>query len=191
MLKPLQCLGIFLAFILAYHRVAAELPSNAIELDLIFPRAGGVYAETERDLPVLLSLQNPEVAYHYGWSLEWSVYRAIPGTASFWQMGYFGARLKNDTRFEGDNTTFLSDVIGKLPAGEYRFTFDFRISAWCRFIPGEVEYGSSPRLNNGNFTFTVAQDAPTPTFTGSCPSAIGSASFAELTTWHAVQCDCW
>ncbi|KAF3343038.1 hypothetical protein HYQ45_013518 [Verticillium longisporum] len=61
------------ALTLAHQPVAAELPSNAIELDLVFPRAGGVYAETEIGLPVLVSLQNPNAAYHYGWSIEWSV----------------------------------------------------------------------------------------------------------------------
>ncbi|KAM0273161.1 hypothetical protein ACHAQH_008452 [Verticillium albo-atrum] len=185
MLAPFQCLWAFLGLCLTYHRVAAELPSNAIELDLVFPRAGGIYAETEIGLPVLLSLQNPNIAYHYGWSLEWTVSHTTSETPRFWTMGFFSAQLKNDTKFD-TKTTFLSDEIGKLHPGEYRFSYDFRMGIWCAFRPGEVEYSSNPRLNKGNFTFTVASDAPIPTFTGTCPSAIGSVSFSELTTYHGL-----
>ncbi|KAG7120268.1 hypothetical protein HYQ45_011933 [Verticillium longisporum] len=186
MLSPSPWPWVLAALALAHQHVAAELPSNAIELDLVFPRADGVYAKTEIGLPVLVSLQNPNAAYHYGWSIEWPVSHTTSETPRFWNMGYFGAALKNDTKFDG-NTTFLSDEIGKLAAGEYRFTYDVRMGIWCAFRPGEVEYSASPRLNKGNFTFTVAADAPTPTFTGTCPSAIGSVSFSELTTFHGLM----
>ncbi|RNJ54660.1 hypothetical protein D7B24_009552 [Verticillium nonalfalfae] len=82
-------------------------------------------------------------------------------------MGHFGAAVKNDTTFDG-NMTSLGDEISKLAAGVYRLSYDVRMGIWRAFRPGE------------------ASDALTPTYPGTCPSAIRSVRFSELTTFHGL-----
>ncbi|KAL9948037.1 hypothetical protein ACHAQF_006175 [Verticillium nonalfalfae] len=94
-------------------------------------------------------------------------------------MGHFGAAVKNDTTFDG-NMTSLGDEISKLAAGVYRLSYDVRMGIWRAFRPGEVEHSAPTRAS------TRASDALTPTYPGTCPSAIRSVRFSELTTFHGL-----
>lgn len=171
--------------------VASQLPPNVIELDLISPREDGQYAAPANSLPVVLSLQNPNVAYYYGWRFSfvvWSVEADDNTASSFYTRGSLGASVRNDTMFDESDSTAHLEVydIDNIPAGEYNFSWEFRMGPWCEYLPGSAEYNHSPRVSRGLFRFAVEEDAPSPVSISACPSAIGMVGYETLTTYHGL-----
>ncbi|KAF6830441.1 hypothetical protein CPLU01_07367 [Colletotrichum plurivorum] len=171
--------------------VAADLPENAIELDLVFPRDGGKYAETSKGYPVLLNVQNPEVAYHYGYGFVWDIYSRNKNTyLRTAAHGTVGATILNDTKF-GDGPHLEVGFTGHLAAGDYTFAWVVGMGPQCEFIeqPAYSEYNLNPRIANGSFEFTVEKDGFEPTFTKSgknCPEPVGILSYASTTTYDSA-----
>ncbi|KAK7416177.1 hypothetical protein QQX98_005374 [Neonectria punicea] len=165
--------------------VTAELLANATELDLVFPRSDGRYAETDQGLPVLVALQHPDLAYHYGWGFRWTIYLKKYNNQA--ASGSVGAVIRNDTRWDANSTRLKVGFTGHLAPGEYSFEWVFGMGPWCKYLPGSAEYEYNPGLSEGSFDFIVEQGAPTPTFTGTCPTPVGAVSFAGLTTWHGFR----
>lgn len=174
-----------LAVLVVSQLAAAQLSADGIELDLVFPRAGGRYAETNEGLPVLLSLQNPDVAYHYGWVFSWDVYKKPHPPPDRLPFNTIGSILKNDTAYP-DNPHLEVAYTDRLGAGDYTFSWTIHTGPWCELSPSSVEYARNVKVANGTFEFAVDPAAPTPTFTGTCPTALGMISYAELTTYHGL-----
>ncbi|WYZ33826.1 hypothetical protein EsH8_I_000102 [Colletotrichum jinshuiense] len=176
-----------LLVLFAAQLAIAELPANTIELDLVFPRAGGTYAATDNGLPVLLSLHNPDVAYHYGWVFSWDVYKKPHGKIPSLPFNTIGAIIKNDTTY-ADNPHIEVAYTDHLDVGEYTFSWTVHTGPWCEFlsVPETTEYAANTKVGNGSFDFTIEQGAPTPTFTGTCPTALGMISYETLTTYHGL-----
>ncbi|TEA15631.1 hypothetical protein C8034_v001500 [Colletotrichum sidae] len=167
--------------------VGADIPDNAIELDLVFPRDGGKYGETPQGYPVLLNVQNPDVAYHYGFGFVWDIYsrnkNSYLRTAAH---GTIGASILNDTDF-GDGPHLEVGTTGHLAAGDYTFAWVFGMGAQCEFTeqPAYSEFNLNPRISNGSFDFTVEKDGSEPAFTKTCPEAVGVLSYASTTTYNS------
>lgn len=184
-----------LAALAAIPSATAALPPNTHEFDLVFPRAGGRYALATPDgggaLPVVLAVQNPDSAYHFGFQLWWDVYEQ-PHRADFWDhFPRFSIRadLGNDTTFPGDFTHLATAVTDALKAGAtYTFHWRLRTGPWCEYLPGSAEYRHSHEMANGSFEFAVeaAAAGSAPTFTGTCPSALGVAAFASTTVYRGL-----
>ncbi|KAL0939781.1 uncharacterized protein CTRU02_206391 [Colletotrichum truncatum] len=170
-----------------FHQ-ALSLPDNTIELDLLFPRPGGTYAETPSGLPVLIALHNPDVAYHYGWVFSWDVYkqphRAVPGLP----FNTIGAVIGNGTTYP-DNPHLETASTGRLEAGKYTFSWTFHTGPWCEISRSSAEYDHTKKVSNGTFEFTVASGAPTPTFTGTCATALGMVSYVSTTVYGGLPFD--
>ncbi|KAK1966427.1 hypothetical protein LY78DRAFT_657318 [Colletotrichum sublineola] len=178
------CCQFFVALIVC-QTATAQLSPGTVELDLVFPRAGGKYAETSDGLPVVLSLQNPDVAYHYGWVFSWDVYKKPHPRVDRLPFNTIGSTLKNDTVYP-DNPRLEVAYTGHLDAGEYTFSWTVHTGPWCELVPGSSEYRANAKVANGTFEFTVESGAPTPTFTSTCATALGMISYASLTTYHGV-----
>ncbi|EXF77064.1 hypothetical protein CFIO01_01711 [Colletotrichum fioriniae PJ7] len=163
----------------------AQLPTNAIELDLVFPRAGGKYAKTSEGFPVILSLQNPNVAYHFGWVFSWDIYKKPHEQIERLPFNTIGSILKNDTTYP-DNPHIEARYADVLDVGEYTFSWTIHTGPWCNLSKTWVEYSANEKISNDTFDFTIAQGAPTPTFTGTCPTALGMINYASLTTYHGL-----
>ncbi|KAK1659165.1 hypothetical protein BDP55DRAFT_733511 [Colletotrichum godetiae] len=165
---------------------SAELPADAIELDLVFPRGDGKYAETTNGYPVLLNVQNPDVAYKYGYNFVWDIYsrnkNSYMRTAAH---GIMGASIGNESTF-GNGPHLEVGKTGHLAAGDYTFAWVFGMGAQCEFTeqPDYSEFNLNPRIANGSFDFTVETSGKEPSFT-TCPSAIGSMSYASTTTYNS------
>ncbi|OLN94158.1 hypothetical protein CCHL11_07169 [Colletotrichum chlorophyti] len=166
---------------------SAELPANAIELDLVFPRKDGKYGETTNGYPILLNIQNPNVAYQYGYGFVWDIYsrnkNSYLRTAAH---GSSGASIGNDSTF-GNGPHLEVGFTGHLAAGDYTFAWVFGMGAQCEFTEQPVysEFNLNPRIANGSFDFSVEKDGSEPTFTKTCPEAIGSLSYASTTTYNS------
>ncbi|KPM46154.1 Beta-glucosidase cel3A [Neonectria ditissima] len=164
--------------------VAAELPANATELDLVFPRSDGRYAETDQGIPVLLSLQHPQLAYHYGWGFRWTI--SLDKSLHLAASGTLGAVIHNDTEYSANSTHLEVAFTDHLAPGAYTFEWLFGMGPWCEYLPGSAAYDYNPGLSEGSFGFAIEEGAPTPTFTGTCPTPVGAISFTGLTTWHGL-----
>ncbi|WYZ36064.1 hypothetical protein EsH8_X_000711 [Colletotrichum jinshuiense] len=167
--------------------VSAELPENSIELDLVFPRENGKYGETTNGYPILLNVQNPDIAYQYGYNFVWDIYsrnkNSYLRTAAH---GSVGATIGNGSTF-GDGPHLEVGATGHLAAGDYTFAWVFGMAAQCEFTeqPAYSEFNLNPRIANGSFDFTVEKDGSEPTFTKTCPTAIASMSYASTTTYDS------
>ncbi|KAK1579916.1 uncharacterized protein LY79DRAFT_562822 [Colletotrichum navitas] len=165
----------------------AQLPADAIELDLVFPRKDGKYGETSNGYPVLLNVQNPNVAYKYGYNFVWDIYsrnkNSYLRTAAH---GVMGASIGNESTF-GNGPHLEVGKTGHLAAGDYTFAWVFGMGAQCEFTeqPDYSEYNLNPRIANGSFDFVVESSGKEPTFTKTCPTAIGSMSYASTTTYNS------
>ncbi|KAL2877061.1 hypothetical protein SGCOL_007682 [Colletotrichum sp. CLE4] len=174
-----------IVLLVATHLATAQLPTNAIEVDLVFPRAGGKYAKTSDGLPVVLSLQNPNVAYHFGWVFSWDIYKKPLENVRSLPFNTIGSILKNDSTYS-DNPHVEARYTEALDTGEYMFSWTVHTGPWCNLSNAWVEYSANHKVNNGTFDFTIEQGAPTPTFTGTCPTALGMINYASLTTYHGL-----
>ncbi|KAK1962972.1 hypothetical protein LY78DRAFT_718106 [Colletotrichum sublineola] len=167
--------------------VSAQLPANAIELDLVFPREDGKYGENSNGYPVLLNVQNPNVAYKYGFNFVWDIYsrnkNSYLRTAAH---GVMGASIGNESTF-GNGPHLEVGKTSHLAPGDYTFAWVFGMGAQCEFTeqPDYSEYNLNPRIANGSFDFVVESSGKEPTFTKTCPTAIGSMSYASTTTYNS------
>ncbi|TQN64081.1 hypothetical protein CSHISOI_11339 [Colletotrichum shisoi] len=165
----------------------AQLPAEALELDLVFPRDDGKYGETANGYPVLLNVQNPDVAYKYGYNFVWDIYsrnkNSYMRTAAH---GIMGASIGNESTF-GNGPHLEVGRTGHLAPGDYTFAWVFGMGAQCEFTeqPAYSEYNLNPRIANGSFDFVVESDGKEPNFTKTCPTAIGSMSYASTTTYNS------
>ncbi|KAF9872896.1 hypothetical protein CkaCkLH20_09759 [Colletotrichum karsti] len=185
-MRPLS-LGWLLTSILP---LTTALPNSTTEVDLIFPRPDNTYAPTPSGLPVLISLHNPTAANHFGWTFRWGVYKQPhPDIAHRLPLNTISAAIGNDTTWP-DNPHLITDATGKpLEPGTYTFHWNLRGSHWCEFLPGSAEYSDELFLTNGSFSFTVASGAPTPTFTGTCPTALGVVDYVSTTVYRGLPWD--
>ncbi|KAL0933636.1 uncharacterized protein CTRU02_210435 [Colletotrichum truncatum] len=166
---------------------SADIPDQAIELDLIFPRKDGKYGEASKGYPVLLNIQNPDVAYHYGYGFVWDIYsrnkNSYLRTAAH---GSLGATILNNTEF-GNNPHLEVGYTGHLAPGDYTFAWVFGMGAQCEITeqPFYSEFNLNPRISNGSFDFSVEKDGSEPTFTKTCPEPVGILSYASTTTYNS------
>ncbi|KAF6809712.1 hypothetical protein CSOJ01_06767 [Colletotrichum sojae] len=184
----------------AIRPATAQLPPNTHEFDLVFPRAGGVYATQFENntvsLPIVLAIQNPDSAYRYGFSFWWDVYRQ-PHREDFYRhfpRFLIGASLGNDTTFP-DNAPFLATAVTEMmDVGNYTFHWRLRTGAWCEYLPNNTVYNSAEyalehQLANGSFSFAVEKGAPRPTFTGTCPTPLAVPAYASTTVYRGLKWD--
>ncbi|TDZ32362.1 hypothetical protein C8035_v012456 [Colletotrichum spinosum] len=188
--RGIQLWWLLVTVILA-RLTSAEIPDNTFEIDLVFPRAGGRYAETDDGLPVLLSIHNPNVAYLYGYRFWWDIYEQ-PHRTDYWNhspRNLIGTYFGNGTTFS-DAIHLESDARSdRLEAGNYTFHWQLRGGAVCEITRSSAQYDSMFVIGNGSFGFAVESGAPTPTFTGTCPTALGAASFRSATVYRGLPWD--
>ncbi|KAF6842243.1 hypothetical protein CMUS01_03308 [Colletotrichum musicola] len=187
-----------LAILAALRPATAQLPPNTHEFDLVFPRAGGVYAtqfeNNTASLPVVLAVQNPDSAYRYGFSFWWDVYQQ-PHRDDFdnhFPRFRIGASLGNDTTFPGNTPYLATATTEMMDAGNYTFHWRLRTGAWCEYLPdstafNSAEYAASHDLANGSFSFAVEKGAPAATFTATCPTPLAVAGYLSTTVYRGLD----
>jgi hypothetical protein len=150
------------------------------EVDLFFPRDGGVYAITE-SFPVIVAVQNAALTLQYGFSLHWriAVCKDCPEQRPIkWgEIAHDAQYLDFNSSAPIDDPYLLTNVTSRaLDPGTYWFEWDLYYSTVC--TGGLGLYCDPDKISNGSLRFTIDVDAPMPTFTGTCPSALGVGVFS-------------
>jgi hypothetical protein len=168
--------------------LAGVPPVNGTEIDIVFPRVGGHYAETPQGLPVVVALQNPKIAYQYGWQVSWRVF-TLPRKEKQHSVEHGTLSGKIDTHLKDKNNP--EDVVfdightqSKLPPGNYELVWEIQTGSHCKEADHKAnEFVRNPIASSGSLSFVIATDAPTPTMIGvtGCPTAAAVLSFAHMT----------
>jgi len=183
----------FAPLLLLYAPLSAsfsvQLPGT-VELDLVFPREGGSYAVTD-PFPVIIAVQNAVVAFDYGFDFTWSISpigalndNPIPLAVAFGDIN-----IISGTNPPTDNPYLIINSSHALLPGEWTFQWGLSLGPTCVAYDNFVETSFSNPVSNSSFIFDIASDALglVPTFTSTCPSAAGVASFTTVETYSVTN----
>ncbi|KAK3315654.1 hypothetical protein B0H66DRAFT_347875 [Apodospora peruviana] len=193
---------------------AANLSNTSYEVDIISPTPGGRYrVNVDRGIAVVVAVQNKLAAHRYGWRLEWQARSPEHDpTGNFWKFvsfgnigsveGKLGIYARHDLQDSDDlyiglthqylysGTGDQSGAVGlpskPMPSGEYIFSWHVSTGPTCGNESGNSFLGTW--VGEGNFTFTVADDAPWPDLKPTpCAAVAAQASFnatgSSLVSW--------
>ncbi|KAH6689454.1 hypothetical protein F5X68DRAFT_253794, partial [Plectosphaerella plurivora] len=169
---------------LAACSLSLDFPAR-FEVDLFFPRAGGIYARTQK-FPVIVAVQNAALTLEFGFSLHWriSICKDCPEERPIkWGDIENVAQYLDFNASEPINDPYLmTNVSQAIDAGVYWFQWTLYYPTVCS--GGLLLYCDPDTISNGSFQFTIDVDAPIPTFTGTCPSALGVGIYT-------TTAECW
>jgi hypothetical protein len=169
---------------------SVQLPAT-VEFDLVFPREGGSYVVTD-PFPIIIAVQNAVVAYDYGFDFTWSISpigalndNPTPLPVAFNDISVISGT--NPPSDYSDNPLLIINSSHALLPGSWTFYWSLSLGPTCVAYAGGnfVETSFSNPISNGSFIFDIATeyDFQVPTFTSTCPSAAGVASFTTVETY--------
>ena len=194
----------------------AALSETSYEVDIISPSPGGRYrVNLDRGIAVVIAAQNKAAALRYGWRFHWEARSpetddiGISKFLSFGDIGFgdgsVGIYAKHDIQDRddlyiglthqflysgtGDQSGALGHPSQPMPPGEYVFTWHVSSGPTCWSNERGSGFDSAGGwVGKGNFTFTVADEAPWPDLKPSpCAAVAAQASFnatgSSIVSW--------
>jgi hypothetical protein len=118
-----------------------------MEVDIVFPREGGLYYETEL-FPIIIAVQNPAIAYHFGYHFSWTIDSEDDSNSDFrWGEWFF----LDSKPLPTDNPHFELDSIGPLDSGVWIFEWPLSLPLHCVEWALRVDQYFSDGVTNGSF----------------------------------------
>jgi hypothetical protein len=166
---------------------SVQLPAT-VEFDIVFPREGGSYVVTD-PFPIIIAVQNAAVAYNYGFDFSWTIgpIGATNDNPKPLAVALGDVNVISGTNPPTDDPYLIINSSHALLPGEWTFQWSLSLGPTCVAYAGGnfVETSFFNPISNGSFVFEIATEYnfELPTFTSTCPSAAGVASFTTVETY--------
>lgn len=164
--------------------VALVQVPTSMEVDIAFPRPNGRYARTDH-FPVVLAIQNTAAAFEFGYGFSWLIVPADPD--AFGIEGQGDIFVVEETSPPSTDPYIQTNYTAGLDVGQWNLSWTLTNARTCVDAGMFVDETFFTTINNGSFTFTIADGAPSPKFAGSCPSPLGVVSYSTVETYSVVS----
>lgn len=182
-MAPLRLFAVLLSASCAF---SLDFPA-IFEVDLFFPRDGETYAVTN-NFPIIVAVQNAALTLQFGFTFMWQVRNCsdcgMETPPIEWGQIEHDAQYLRFNASAPINDPYILTNDSILDPGSYWFRWDLYYGSVCS--SGLLRECSPDTISNGSFPFTIATDAPMPTLTGACPSALGAGIFVTTVecSWY-------
>ncbi|KAK8037716.1 hypothetical protein PG991_001062 [Apiospora marii] len=135
--------------------------------DLIFPHAGGRYANSPHGVPIVIGIQNADAAARFGFQLRWQLKEAPDrrGEVSVQVGGGAYPPLSPFDQATDVNATrplppwvTTAKTTGPLRPGNYTFTWGLGLVPYCDFGGNKTTYEYGHAAWRGSLPFTIVGD---------------------------------
>lgn len=180
----IKSISLLTALISASISVALVQVPTSMEVDIVFPRPNGRYARTDH-FPVVLAIQNTAAAFEFGYGFSWLIVPADPD--AFGIEGQGDIFVVEETSPLSEDPYIQTNYTAGLDVGQWNLSWALTNARTCVEAGMFVDETFFTTINNGSFTFTIADGAPSPKFAGSCPSPLGVVSYSTVETYSVVS----